>query len=186
IPEGVTEVGMGLLAFTESRSSAMTIPQSVKTIYKYLFSEDTAGVLALQDVYYLGSRKQLSELRLVTDWGEDEWGIPPLKSHITLHCAPTPAEKTLVLPSGTRTIEDQAFYGIKAEEVVIPSGATGIGSEAFAGNADLIIARIPSSVTQIADNAFTGCSPYLLIIGESGSVAETYATSHNLSFEKAN
>lgn len=182
-PNGLTSIPYSS-SFNEGHAKSITIPVSVTEIsadfiwYGNLYGD-------LKDIYYLGTRKQFSEIKRI-NWEGENAPMLPVGSMLTLHCAPTPAEKTLVLPSGTRTIEDQAFYGIKAEEVVIPSGATSIGSEAFAGNADLIIARIPSSVTQIADNAFTGCSPYLLIIGESGSVAETYATSHNLSFEKAN
>ena len=53
-----------------------------------------------------------------------------------------------------KTIGDEAFMGAAAQQITLPAGARSIGSKAFADCDDLLIAVIPSSVSEIANDAF--------------------------------
>lgn len=57
----------------------------------------------------------------------------------------------------------------------------GILENAFQGCTELTALTIPESVTEIPENAFEDC-PNLTIYGASGSYAQEYAESHNISF----
>ena len=52
----------------------------------------------------------------------------------------------------------------------------------FCGCSSLTIVTIPSSVTSIRSDAFYGHSSSLVIYGEAGSYAETYANENSISF----
>lgn len=67
----------------------------------------------------------------------------------------------------------------------IASGATSIGSNAFAGCESLTDVTIPASVTKIADSAFEGCGEDLVIHGEGNTAAETVAMTQDISFDAA-
>ena len=56
----------------------------------------------------------------------------------------------------------------------IPSSVTKIGGEAFSGCGSLANITIPASVTQIGSQAFKGC-PKLTLIADRGSTAWKYA-----------
>ena len=61
---------------------------------------------------------------------------------------------TLNLPEGITVIEAETFRGdISLDEVIIPEGVTKIGEYAFWG-CDLSYVVLPSTLTEIADNAF--------------------------------
>ncbi len=53
---------------------------------------------------------------------------------------------------------NEAVFGFKVEEVVIPNTVTAIGACAFSDCSKLKSVSIPSSVTSIGDDAFIGCS----------------------------
>lgn len=61
------------------------------------------------------------------------------------------------LPSGLKTIEEEAFAGLPCQVIIIPQGCTTIGSRAFADCEELLYVQIPDSVSRIADDAFEGC-----------------------------
>jgi len=71
---------------------------------------------------------------------------------------------TLVIPSSADVIcngsNNQLFDFNKdwVEEVAIPSGVTAIGNNAFSGCTALKSAPLPPSITSIGRNAFSGCS----------------------------
>lgn len=67
----------------------------------------------------------------------------------------------------------------------VPNGIVEIGEKAFAGRKDLKAVRIPTSVTKIADDAFSGCDKLMLIV-DVGSYAETYAVQQGLQYNYAN
>ncbi|MBQ6528594.1 MAG: leucine-rich repeat protein, partial [Clostridia bacterium] len=173
IPDGVTEIPY-LRSFTQSRFSILTIPASVKSLSGSASYEGTAGAQALQEIEYQGTRREFSEIRFTNEKGQ-VLTAPYLPEHVTLYCASTPADRVLVIPSALQTIEEEAFRGISAEEVILPDGMKSIGAYAFAGNASLVIIHIPSTVTSIDDSAFADHNPRLLILCDSGSVAEAYA-----------
>ena len=68
-----------------------------------------------------------------------------------------PASAELELPPSLQVIEAQAFYGDPSvTSVVLPEGIRSIGPEAFA-HSGLTEITLPDTLTQIADDAFTGC-----------------------------
>ena len=89
------------------------------------------------------------------------------------------AENRLILPAGTKRIDEGAFAGIGAEEVVLPDGCEYISAGAFADCPNLRLINIPDSVTFIADSAFVGCDVTLLQDGNS-NYARQYAVNHGL------
>ena len=80
----------------------------------------------------------------------------------------------LTLPDSLSVIGEEAFAGTTSfEEVIVPEGATGIGSRAFAGSA---LSRIvlPASIESIAEDAFDGCGD-LTVVAPAGSFAYQWA-----------
>jgi hypothetical protein len=88
------------------------------------------------------------------------------------------AVKVLTLPAVMRTIEDEAFAGIAAEQVTIPEGARSIGSRAFADCDSLLLVVIPASVTSIADDAFENSD--VAVICPEGSYAASWCDTHEI------
>ena len=76
------------------------------------------------------------------------------------------------IPSGTRTIEDNAFEGIAATVVEIPENCTHIGNEAFKYCSQLTMIRIPMGCT-LGTDVFAGCAK-VYVFGAAGSDAERY------------
>ena len=61
------------------------------------------------------------------------------------------------IPSGVKTIEDEAFWNCLAlENVVIPEGVVSIGENAFGNCKALKTLSIPASVTEITGNPVSG------------------------------
>lgn len=79
-----------------------------------------------------------------------------------------------------RIIGDRAFEGcIYLERIVdLYPTVTTIGEKAFYGCTGLSSAKIPSTVVKIGDSAFSNCSPWLTIVCDKGSYAETFAKSY--------
>ena len=85
------------------------------------------------------------------------------------------------VPGMLRTIEEQAFFNAGFTHVYLGESVESIGAEAFAGCANLRYIYIPSSVTQIADNAFQGDG--LLTIGcRQNSAALQFARDKNVPY----
>ena len=78
------------------------------------------------------------------------------------------AQAGLRLPPAA-LIEDEAFYGIAAEDAIIPEGVTRIGERAFAYSRLRSVA-LPSTLEYIAPNAFEGC-PLTSVRAEEGTFA---------------
>ena len=87
--------------------------------------------------------------------------------------------KTLTLPLALTKIEDESFINSAIQAVEIAHGCASIGAHAFADCAALAWIRIPSSVTEIANDAFDGCGD-LIIIAPENSAAQAYAFEHGL------
>jgi len=84
------------------------------------------------------------------------------------------AQNVLTLPSATKVIEAEAFSGLEAvDEIVLPEGVEEIGSRAFADSTVGAI-NLPSSLTEIADDAFEG-SEEVVVSAEEGSYAYEWA-----------
>jgi hypothetical protein len=62
------------------------------------------------------------------------------------------------IPSGVKSIEDNAFYGdINLKSISIPFSVRTIGHSAFRGCSDLTSIGISDDITSIGDYAFAGC-----------------------------
>ena len=81
----------------------------------------------------------------------------------------------LTLPSGTETLEEEAFAGTAANYVVINDGCTKIASGAFRDSKIWEI-TIPQSVTDIAEDIFS--VPGVFIIAPAGSPAADWAADY--------
>ena len=70
------------------------------------------------------------------------------------------------LPTAVKTVEAEAFSDVSVQQVVIPSGATAIGSKAFSNCAQLKLVVIPDSVMSVSADAFSGCADIVLMCGK--------------------
>jgi len=91
------------------------------------------------------------------------------------------AQPDLVLPAALTSIEEEAFAGGAFRFVKLPDQAVSIARSAFADCSNLAVVYIPSTVTDIHQDAF-GNRTSLTIIGAKGSTAETFANAHGLMF----
>ena len=62
--------------------------------------------------------------------------------------------KTITLPSTLKVIDDYAFAGVSASEVIIPDGTEYIGAASFLGCLNLETITIPASVIKIGEEVF--------------------------------
>lgn len=77
----------------------------------------------------------------------------------TLYINGQKVEGDLIIPDGTTSINDYAFYHCSdLTSVSIPNGVTSIGNSAFCNCSNLTNVTIPDSVTNIGYNAFNNCS----------------------------
>ena len=77
-----------------------------------------------------------------------------------------------------KQIEAEAFTGISAQQVNIPAGTHSLGKRVFADCGSLLIAVIPASVSEIADDAFAGTD--IAVICPAGSYAAAWCQSHGI------
>lgn len=91
-------------------------------------------------------------------------------------------EMVLKTPGALCEIEEEAFLGTEFQYVQLGNQVERIGSRAFAMCTELQAIRIPASVTQIAADAFDGCTAELLVIGTAGSEASRFAEAHGYEF----
>lgn len=104
------------------------------------------------------------------------------RSNVLLCCpAGTPVGTLNQFPENVTQIKNKAFYGCAGlASIEIPETVTGIGEKAFYECTSLGDVKIPDSVKTIGTDAFAKCGPSLNIICNSGSAAEKYAESNNL------
>lgn len=111
----------------------------------------------------------------------------------------------LVLPEGIENIGQEAFANCTGlSNVIIPSSVVGIEKGAFSGCSNLSDITLPETVSSIGENAFYDCDniasvtisretkqigksafdncPCIIIYGERGSYAETYAGWYGIAF----
>lgn len=82
--------------------------------------------------------------------------------------------EALVLPESLLVIGDGAFEATDAQEIVLPGSVSSIGAGAFAGSGGLLYVNLPDTLTDIAPDAFAGCSRLTLLCAP-GSAGEAYA-----------
>ena len=90
------------------------------------------------------------------------------------------ADNQVIIPSGTTTIDAEAFYGDQSlTDVVLPEGLLQIKSKAFA-NTSLKSVVLPSSLEYFAEDAFDGCPEGFKISVYSGSKALELCTQYGI------
>ena len=85
--------------------------------------------------------------------------------------------QTLILADGVTTIGASAFKGINASVINIPSTLSVLETEVFADNLALTSIAIPENITEIKDNAFSGCTNLTEITMESMTPPSVTSTS---------
>lgn len=87
------------------------------------------------------------------------------------------------LSNDIQRISENAFAGCGSlEHMALPENLEQIGEYAFMDCGRLQVIYIPKSVREISPTAFYGCRDTMVITGESGSYAETYAAENGFLF----
>ncbi len=156
IPSSVKEIGR--TAFGGTGLKELYLPEGVTTLKASAFSNCSA----LTTVHIPSSLTEINT----------QYGSAPFYDCSNL--------ENVTFGTGISKIPSQLlnFSGIK--KVIIPESVTSIGYS-FSSCSKLTSIYIPSSVVEIDSNAFTNCNN-LIIYGESGSYAETYAASIKKTF----
>lgn len=129
IPDSVTEIGESAFIRCGNLTSAV-LPNGLEVIPKEIFQ----GCGKLTDVSIPESVREIEENAFMfTPWLENQ-----------------KAENPLVI------VNDFVFDGTACEgEVIIPEGVERINSRAFYGNENNLIVKLPSTMKEIGNNAFT-------------------------------
>lgn len=85
------------------------------------------------------------------------------------------------LPKALSIIESEAFAGVSATYILIPSSTSMIETNAFSGCDNLLVAEFQTASVEIHDGAFENC-PKLTIVAPSGGRVEQYALSNSIPF----
>lgn len=171
IPEGVTTIGdsafQGCKTLTE-----IIIPSSVTIIEHMVFLECerlTSINVNIENINFMSI-----DGVLFNQSGSDIIKYPENKNLATYK-----------LPSSVLTIKNEAFANSNnLLDIEISPGVTLIEYSAFKNCINLSSIIIPKSVSKICDYVFTNCPENMIIKGELGSYAKTYADENKITFEE--
>lgn len=141
-----------------SNLTFMEVPEGVTMIPDKVFQESSLRTIILPDTLY--------EIGFMAFGGCDNL-------------------RQLVLPDGVFRINGCAFGYSALEQIMIPEGVYIIDWSTFSGCSSLHSVYIPESVIHIDETAFEDANQNLVIYGESGSYAQSYAEENNLAFSIA-
>ena len=82
------------------------------------------------------------------------------------------AADQLILPSHAAEVASEAFAGVAAAEVILPEGMVSIGSRAFAQCEGLALVTIPDTVKWIAEDAFEETDGVVVLCSENSFAAD--------------
>ena len=167
LDDGITAIGSGAFQNCTALAKA-TLPASLQDVGENAFNGSDNLLL----VFYDETREKWDELTSHIAPGND-----PLLFARALTRDLEMQAPGFMPPAALREIQDRAFAGIPVRVVQIPDGVRSIGSCAFAQCRDLEEIGIPTSVTSIAEDAFLDV-PMVIVFGEAGSEAQTYADAH--------
>jgi len=125
-----------------------------------------AGNLSAEDVFQC----------IKTDW---EISDIKIQDDVLIHLH---ANGNVRIPHGVLEIGRKALTG-HIKSIVVPYGVTKIHSLAFSGQWNLEYVKLPSSICEIAEDAFEGVDDqYFFILAPKGSFAARWATQHPQGF----
>ena len=96
---------------------------------------------------------------------------------VTVSARFTTAPAAFTLPTGTLTVETEAFEGAAMTSVFVPDGCQAIGDHAFRDCAGLTRVRVPADCA-LGEGVSDGCGT-VYVLGTAGSAAESYCQSHD-------
>ena len=169
LPEGVT--GIGSNAFNGARQlTDLYLPASLESIESSAFS----GCVNLSEVYFAGTQAQAEAIQIGT-------GNNYLTSANWHFGAVLPDNMTtLTLPASLRIIEEEAFAGVTAQQIIIPASVQTIGSSAFANCPNLLVVYFEGTSADIAGDLFTGCRNNVMISIPANSTLASWANTHGV------
>ena len=179
IPEGVTSIDHGAFAKCSSLAS-VTIPEGVTSIDSEVFYNCSSltsvtipeGVTSIGDGVFIDCISLSSINGYKGSYAETWAKSNGFGSRFT---PIDPGINAWRIENGRLV----AYYGIR-DINEIPSNVTSIGPNVFANHEELEVLLIGESVTQIDDNAFTGCTAKLYCY--EGSYAESWLNSHGFEY----
>ena len=202
VPDGVEVIGTQ--AFNKTRYRKIVLPESVKKIETEAFENGYLTEIDLSHVNELGSQifagcKYLQNI-VFPDSAWKVWGagwtlfgdgvnnvqFVYLKKDLTYgsynhaNCFRLENLKTLVVENGITVIGKSEFQYTNLETVILPDGLKKIEENAFRNDSLLKRIYIPASVTSIGNNVLADNDT--IIYGVTGSVAQSYAEEHDISF----
>jgi hypothetical protein len=87
---------------------------------------------------------------------------------------------TLVLPSSLHIIEEEAFEGVTAQQIVVPASVQTIGSSSFANCPNLLVVYFEGTSADISGDLFTGCRNNVVISIPANSALAAWANAHGV------
>ena len=178
LSKAMTEIAAGMFEDCDGLQE-LEIPENIRTIGSNAFQE--SGLLHMElpetvTVLGAGAFYWCPDLQRISIRGSlDE--VP--HSAFTNCFSLTQVE----LADGIRGIDEKAFAGCGSlEHIALPEKLERIGEYAFMDCRRLQVIYIPESVQEISPTAFYGCRDTMVIIGVSGSYAETYAQENGFTF----
>lgn len=173
-------------AFYNTGLKKVVLPDTVKDIEANAFSNchDLTEAVIPVTYEFLGTNAFSREVNIKYTQAEGYavYGGAVFSDDMTvLIKAPFMAEGTYAVPDTVTEIAGYAFESTMVSTVILPEGLEKIGTYAFFGDIDLTCVDVPSSVTEIGENAFR-IYTFNYIRGDKGSAAEKFAIDNEINF----
>ncbi len=168
---------------------SVSLPDGLETIYSNAFANCTSlesihlpdSITTLYDSVFSGCSK-LTRVNYPLNWAtKAHYNNNSYYSESPFYnCAKLTG---IVVPEGVTSIPANAFRKMTSlKSISLPSTLTAIGNYAFYGCTGLTAINIESNVGSIGSDAFYNHNSSLIIYGEAGSYAETYASNNSITF----
>lgn len=176
VPSGTESIRNGAFAFSPLES--VTLPEGLKTISSYAFSD----CVALKSFSFPSTLTKIGSNAFLRC---SSFTVATLPSGLTSYddAFVSSGLKKVTLSEGITTVSSNAFKECKSlSEVNLPSTVKNIQFGAFYNCTSLNSLTLPSSVETIGNNAFYGCDNLILTV-DKDSYAETYAKSNSIEYK---